>query len=277
MTGSCTDADRERFLAVCREVTAAPQGEYSGGEEGIGVLREKRMHAAIKRFVCADSSYHEQRPVTLSDAASDGDEKKRKKAKKYIADVLCGDEIYEIQTGSFWPLKEKLGWYAANTDCHVTVVHPIAIKRRIIWIDPASGEAVPSPRLARAGRVADVLPETVYISELVASGRVSLLVLLIEAEEYRWRNGWGRDGKRGSERFEMLPTALADTVSLELPEDFRELLPAELNDTGFTAAGFAKAMKLRSRRSYLALRALENLGVVRVAGKKDRARVYEII
>lgn len=81
MTGSCTDADRERFLAVCREVTAAPQGEYSGGEEGIGVLREKRMHAAIKRFVCADSSYHEQRPVTLSDAASDGDEKNEKKQK----------------------------------------------------------------------------------------------------------------------------------------------------------------------------------------------------
>ena len=44
----CTDAERTRFAAVCRELTAAPSGEYSGGSEGIGVLREKRLHAVLK-------------------------------------------------------------------------------------------------------------------------------------------------------------------------------------------------------------------------------------
>ena len=115
---SCTDAERERFAAICRDVTAAAQGEYSGDESGVGVLNEKRMHAALKRFICSDSSFHEQRPdVAIGDGT--------KKSKKYVADVLCGDEIYEIQTGSFWPLRKKLEWYAANTAYRAALPHGV--------------------------------------------------------------------------------------------------------------------------------------------------------
>ena len=252
---SCTDAERERFAAICRDVTAAAQGEYSGDESGVGVLNEKRMHAALKRFICSDSSFHEQRPdVAIGDGT--------KKSKKYVADVLCGDEIYEIQTGSFWPLRKKLEWYAANTAYHLTVVHPVALLRRIIWIDPESGEATPSPRRAPSRRAVDVLPDMVYISELIASGRVGLRLLMIEAEEYRFLDGWGNGGKRGSSRFELLPVGLIDIFALELPEDFCGLLPPELSGRSFKASEFAKAMKFTSRNAYLALHALENLGVL---------------
>lgn len=259
---ACGEADAERFARIAREVTAAAKGEYSGGDAGVGVLNEKRMHAAIKKFICADGSFHEQRPLTGG-----------RGTKKYVADVLAGGEIYEIQTGSFWPLRKKLEWYAANTGYHVTVVHPVAVRRRIVWIDPESGEATPSPRRAPARRAADVLPELVYISELAAEGRVGVELLLIEAEEYRFLDGWARGGKRGSSRFEMLPVALMGRVRLELPEDYADLLAPELYGHEFTAAEFARLMHFRSRPAYLALGALTVLGVARVSAE-ERPRRY---
>ena len=83
----CTDAERTRFAAVCRELTAAPSGEYSGGSEGIGVLREKRLHAVLKRFVCPDVSFHEQTPhITAGSRPESGAavEKKQKNVDNFL-------------------------------------------------------------------------------------------------------------------------------------------------------------------------------------------------
>ena len=103
----CTDAERARFAAVCRELTAAPSGEYSGGSEGIGVLREKRLHAVLKRFVCPDVSFHEQTPQTTAGSRPESGAAVGKKQKKYVADVLCATEIYETQTGAVCALRDE--------------------------------------------------------------------------------------------------------------------------------------------------------------------------
>ncbi len=279
MRVAVSDGDRRRFADICRRIT----GEAPGEAGGIGVLREKRLHAAVKRYICPDVSYHEQTPPIragsdVKEKAGEGlKAKKPKRKKKYVADLLCGDEIYEIQTGSLYPLREKLEWYIRFTDCHITVIHPVAVKKRVIWLDPESGEAKPSPRLSPRGRAEDILPDLVYISELVTTGRVTLRLLLIEAEEYRWLDGWGREGKRGSSRYELLPVELLEEVWLELPEDYRELLPDSLAAAEFTAAEFAKVMKLRSRKAYLALHALKNIGAVRACGTRGRAGVFELV
>ena len=57
----CTDAERARFAAVCRELTAAPSGEYSGGSEGIGVLRESGFTPCLKDL-CVRTSHFTSRP-----------------------------------------------------------------------------------------------------------------------------------------------------------------------------------------------------------------------
>lgn len=260
---SCAAADAERFAAAAREVTAAANGEYSGDDSGVGVLNEKRMHAAVKRFICADAAFHEKK---LSEDVGG--------SKKYVADVLAGDEIYEIQTGSFYPLRKKLEWYAANTAYHVTVVHPMAVRRRIIWIDPESGAPKPSPRLAPARRAADILPELACIAGLFASGRVGVELLFVEAEEYRFLDGWGNGGKRGSSRYEMLPIALLGRQRLELAEDVAALCAPQLcGGAEFTAAEFARAMHFRSRPAYRALGALTDLDIARVM-QKERPRRY---
>lgn len=250
-----TEADRARFCAICRDLlTAKRNGSRGYGDDGegdhVGLLAEKRMHAIIKRYICPDVSYHEQRVAESVPGA-----------KKYVADILCGDEIYEIQTAGFYPLQKKLQWYADNTNYHVTVVHPLAVRRRIVRIDPESGVVIPSKRLSPSKKPISILPELVYISELIAAGRVGVRLLLIDAEEYRLAGVRPRHSRKNESRYEIMPTDLLGEIMLELPEDIAELLPATLPDT-FTGTDLAECLRMPSRRAYMALHALENLGVI---------------
>ena len=77
----------------------------------IGTLREGPLHAALKQWVA--------QPGDRFEADVDG----------FVADVLRGDEIIEVQTGSFAALGKKLD--RLLDERRVTVVVPLAYRSRI--------------------------------------------------------------------------------------------------------------------------------------------------
>lgn len=251
-----SELERERFRAICRDIlTVRPQGDG-----GIGTLNEKRLHIALKRFVCPDSEAYE-----------------RDMGGRIVADVLVEDEIFEIQTGSLHPLKRKLEYYIENTACHITVVHPIARVRSKIWIDPISGEAQPPVRSPRGETVYDATSELIYISDYLTSGRVGVWFLMLSEEEYRFLDGTGRDRKRHSTRYERLPVDILDELVLAEKCDYRALIPAGLEGS-FTAEEYRKAAKrARGRRVYMALGALERVGVIEPAEMRGRAKCWRVV
>ena len=252
----CED-DKKRFTEICREILTANCGGEGHTGEGIGTLNEKRMHKVLKRFVCEDTECHE---IDMGN--------------RYVADVMCDGEIYEIQTGSLYPLKKKLEYYIKTTNCHVTVVHPVPQRKYVIWIDPETGKPRPKTRSPRHPGAVETLAELIYISELIATGRVGVWLLMIEEEEYRYLDGWSRDKKRGSNRYERLPVELLDEVALTSPEDYGEFVPEGLPEE-FTAGEFGKQVKtLRGRDVYLALGTLLNVGVLEPGKGRGRAKTY---
>ena len=82
------DYKKARFDRLCREAIAERRVQ---GEAGIGTLAEKRLHAVIKKYLCADEDCHE---VGVLDT-------------RYVSDVRIGNEIFEVQTGAFYPMKKK--------------------------------------------------------------------------------------------------------------------------------------------------------------------------
>ena len=131
----------------------------------------------------------------------------------------------------------------------------------------------------------DETAELVYISELIASGRISVWLLLIGEEEYRFLDGWSRDKKRGSNRYERFPTALLGDVTLWTPADYATyFLPsalsapdAEGNSPLFTAAAYAKATGIRGKATYSMLRLLEGLALLEETEEKvGRSRGYRV-
>ena len=108
---------KARFDRLCRE---AMRIRPNLGDAGIGTLAEKCMHAVIKQYLCADVACHEVKVPNT----------------RFVSDVRIGREVFEVQTGAFYPMKKKIDYYLTQTDYTVTVVHPIAAERWMSWVDP---------------------------------------------------------------------------------------------------------------------------------------------
>ena len=250
-----SELEREKFRSICRAVLTERTAAEGGG---IGTLNEKRMHIALKRFVCSDESKYE---IDMG--------------KRFVADVKHDEEIFEIQTGSLYPLKAKLEHYLEASDCHVTVVHPLPMKKYRVWIDPETGESQPRRRVAGITNVFGGAHELVYISEALATGRVAVWFLFIEEEEYRFLDGRGKDKKVRSSRFERLPVDILDEVVFAEKSDYLALIPEGLSES-FTTEEYRKAAKIpHSKHAYMALAALANIGIIEEAEKKGRARAWK--
>ncbi len=238
--------DRERFLQAVDRVILEKRDR-----EGIGRLSEKVLHAAIKIYLDPDRSHHE---VKLG---------------RMVADVKNDAGIFEIQTGSFTPLRKKLEVFLE--DYPVTVVYPMADRRRIIWID-GRGE-FSSPRTSPKKRqVMRVFPELLRILPHLSHPNFTFRLMLFDLDEYRLKNGWANDGKRGSTRYERIPTALKEEMDFRSPADYARLLPPGLPPE-FGAAQLEKASGLRGRDLSAALTVLLRLGVLS-RGKEGRAFLY---
>ena len=258
---SPSPADALRFERICQELIRAGK-PASESFSGIGTLGEKMLHAAVKTYLCEDTAYHEQ---SLSPST------------RMVADVCRDGHIYEVQTGSFFPLRKKIGWYLQNTDYRITVVHPIPTVRYLAWINPESGDIGPRRRCPKVDPVKAVARQLYWLSDYIGDPRFSIRVLCIEAEEYRMQDGWGNGGKRGSHRYDLAPLKLLGEIELSTAEDYAtHFLPTDKLPIPFTAAGYAAATGIRGRPTYGLIHLMERLELLEAAEKIGRGQGYRI-
>ncbi len=254
-----TAAEELSFMRLCREELSRVKVR-----DGIGLLAEKRLHGLLKRWVCDDETRHEQK------VAAD-------KKRRFVADVLTADgAIYEIQTGDLYPLRQKIEFYMNETDYRVTVVHPLIAEKWISWMDPATGEVTERRRSPRRDGPLSPLAQLKPFVPWLGSPRFSLCFPVIVFDEYRLRDGWGREKKRGSHRYELIPMALTDVRRFAAKEDYAALFPADV-PPDFTARTFGKLTRLGGYDLYDVLFVFEALGVIEKSGTRGRAALYHKI
>jgi hypothetical protein len=89
-----SESEKERFREVCAGIFSAE----SENAYGIGTLREKKLHAAIKRFISPDLNCHEIKLADIPEVRERIDVTERRAGSKYVADILSEDgDIYEVQ------------------------------------------------------------------------------------------------------------------------------------------------------------------------------------
>ena len=249
-------AHKARFDRLSSEAAAAPR---ANGEEGIGTLGEKRMHAIIKRYLCEDHTCHE---VGVLDTG-------------YVSDVRIGDDVYEVQTGAFYPMKKKIAHYMENTDLTVTVVHPISVERWVTWVDAKTGEMTPRKRSPKRERAIHLLPELYCLLPHLGNERLRFRLLMIEEEDFRTLSGRKDNRKRGARLYERIPLSLLGEIEFTSPEDFAVFLPNDL-PSPFTAKDFSQRTGLRGRDVYSAVHVLEKLGLITKTEPIGRAMAFEV-
>lgn len=287
-----SDADRSRFRRIVLDVmTEAISADDS--YDGIGRLGEKQMHAAIKRFICPNTSCHEIKidgsigcnTKELPEAdngtnSADKDAPKRTKGKKtatktrkFVADVLDGGTIYEIQTGSFAPLREKIRWILDNTSYNIVLIHPIAETK---WISTISrdGKIGPRKKSPKKESLRDIAGELYFISEFLTSPRFSLVILTLEAEQYK--KNTAAEGKRPRyKKYELIPISLLRAHIFRSLDDYRIFIPDDLPEV-FTVKDFSARSKIFGLDAYSIVKTLSSLGFFEPAGKIGRAQSYQI-
>ncbi|MBE6584947.1 MAG: hypothetical protein E7645_00290 [Ruminococcaceae bacterium] len=271
--GEPTAAEKLHFQCIAREISMMPRHNSPCPSEEttaplIGTLQEKRLHAVIKHYLCEDESTHE---IPLQNLATSH----TAPSTKMVADVLTEDHIYEVQTGSFYPLKKKIQWYLDHTNYEITVVHPMAGIKYLSWVNPADGNIASRNPVKKRGKVKDIARELYWLSDFIGNPRFSLRLLLLEIEEYRILDGYGSDKKKRASKYERFPISLLGDVRLYEPEDYAfYFLPDSLGYVPFTAAEYGKASGIRGKAAYGTLHLLVKLGFLEEGEKRGRSITF---
>lgn len=239
--------DNAGFLLACQSVMAEGRDN-----RGIGTLGEKTLHAVLKRYFDQDAAHHE---IPFG---------------PYIADIRNDEGFIEIQTGGFNRLRGKLALFLKEAP--LTVVYPVPAIKWLSWI-AEDGTISPKRKSPKRATACEILPELYKIKPYLTEKELHFCVMLLEVEEYRLKNGWSEDGKRGSTRFERLPVALLGEVWLNTSAGYSALIPAPLPEP-FTVKDFSKASKLSVRKSAVGVNVLTAVGALERVGKLKNAYLY---
>lgn len=241
--------NQQLFAEACEKVI-----DKGRERNGIGTLGEKTLHAVLKHYFEPYTDNHEI------------------KIGGYVADIVGENGIIEIQTGNFNLLRKKLNDFLSVA--HVTVVYPIASTKWLIWIDEQTGEQTLKRKSPKKGTPYEAFFELYKIKTLLTHKNLSFSIAMLDMEEHRILNGWSKDKKKGSTRYERIPVKLVDEITIDSVLDYEKLIPAELPEQ-FTAKDYKKASGLSLSGAQTALNVLHYVKAVKRVGKKGNAFVYE--
>lgn len=219
---------------------------------GIGTLSEKPLHAAIKYTVEPNDSYHEVRIGS------------------HVADVVTEQGIVEVQTRNFFGTKKKLEAFLQQGP--VQLIYPIAETKWICWVDEDSGEVSPPKRSPKKGKPLDSFMELMRIRQLLLHPNLTFQIWMLEVEEYRFLNGYGKEKKKRATRYQQRPLELKEIYSLHGGADYLSLLP-DLPQP-FTKKELMKAAKRSEAWARYTLYTLEQLELLQRCGKEGKAILY---
>ena len=222
---------------------------------GIGTLSEKTVHAILKNYLMPDEDHHEI-PI-----------------EGYVADIYKDGEIIEIQTRQFNKMRSKLQAFLPIYP--VTIVYPIPREKKLIWIDEESGELSTPRKSPLKGTRYTVFPELYKIKMFLKNPNLRLKLILMDMEEYKLLNGWSKDRKKGSSRFDRIPTELVEEVEINCIEDYMQFVPYELEEE-FTVKEFAKAAHIPAKLAGIVVNILHYMDALERTGKRGNAYLYEV-
>lgn len=240
---------QESFQNACATIL-----ENRDTNTGIGTLQEKTLHAILKYYFEPDSTYHEIRHHG------------------FVADILHDNDVIEVQTRGFNKLRRKLDAFLEAGE--VRIVYPVAYEKYLEWIDQETGTISKKRKSPKRGTPYEVFYELYKIKQYLTNPRLSLSIVLVNIEEQRLLNGWSEDKKRGSSRYERIPTALVDQIDINSVEDYKKLIPEGLAEP-FTTKTYKEATKLSIGQARTALHVLHYVGAVRKIGKQGNTILYE--
>jgi hypothetical protein len=202
------------------------------GTSKIGTLNEKPLHETLKRWYA--------QPGDLFEIPVDG----------FVADIVRGDLLIEIQTKNFSSIKRKLEKLIINHP--VRLVYPIPLEKWItkLKLEGDGNSPVSRRRSPKRGAYEDVFWELVRLPGLLQNPNFSLELLLIEEEEVRRFDGVRGWRRRGWVTEERKLLRVVEKRTFNTPADMLAFIPATLAEP-FSVNELAAAANIPIKRFVL--------------------------
>lgn len=222
-------------------------------ESVITTYMERSLHRTMKMKFCPDESRHEI------------------KIGRCVADAFDGKTIFEIQTGNFSPLRKKLQFYLENTDFDIVVVRPIAQNRRIFWLDEASGELKKAPRMSsKHENLASGIADIYYINEFFGNPRLSFCFVIMEIDEVRLLDGYGKQKKIRATSVDRVAGEIYSVEYIKDKNDIRNVIFPLLPDKPFGREELSKSLKLKGLKLWSAQKLLLETNLISCEKEKNK-------
>lgn len=217
-----------------------------------------------------ETSLHQQ--LKAHYAAEDGATEVR--LGRYRIDVVRGKELIEIQHAGLGAIASKIDQLAKSHN--VRVVKPIVATKMIVKRDRQGGQVVSRRRSPKQGQLLDLFDDLVYFKRVFPQRRLTLEVLLVDIEEWRFPgHGRRRRWRRGDhQREDQHLVAIRESHIFRTVGQLWKLVPPGLPrpfHTGHLADHMGIQRWVAQRMVYV-FRHMEGL---RQVGKQGNAWLYE--
>lgn len=218
----------------------------------IGTMNEKTIHSSLKHYYASEDDHE-------------------KKIGSFQADAVNENGIFEIQTGNFNKLVNKLD--AMLDFSHVTVVYPYEKRVSNQYVNMKTGEFVKKLPPRTNSSLTDFFFELYRIKGYLTNPNLSICIAEMEIIKILYVCD-EKCARFHGQKKEKYPTRFLREVYLQKADDFRIFLPQVLPEK-FTKAEFSKCVK--NCDGSIMLEIYEYLNIVRRCGKKGNSFIYALL
>lgn len=253
-SSTATVTDKDRFS----QALSAAMIRIKGMHGSVGTQNEKLIHAVLKNYY---APFADDQEIRIG---------------KFFADAVNEDGIFEIQSKKLYKLREKL---AAFTEAAgVTIVHPVEVMSRTVYINSDTGEVVRETPFRRVNQRQKIYEELYSIRDFLSNDRITVILASLKTERRVLFHGdklpdmRSRSARKKAE-VNKIPLELVEENVIPLPQGLRFLLPEGLQER-FTKKDFCKLTK--EPYSSLRLEVVRAAGLIEKVDTQGRYYVYSL-
>lgn len=222
----------------------------------IGTINEKSIHRYLKYILEPNEIYHEI------------------KVGNYIADIKKDNKIIEIQPKQFKNLINKIEYYLKLDGTIIEIVYPVVVNKYINWIDVNTHEVIERRKSTKVGNITDIFKELYYIKNYIGKNKFILTIIELDAEEYKYLDGYGINNKNKATKIDIVPTSIINKIQIRNIEDLKVFIPNTLGSE-WLVKEYIKEMKIHNKKWVNnGIKILREKNIIEVTRKQRNAYVY---
>lgn len=191
----------------------------------------------------------------------------------FRVDAIAGDELIEIQHAGLAAIRDKIQRLLRKHQ--VRVVKPIVASKLLVKRKSRRGKVVERRKSPKRGCLLDLFDDLVHFTRVFPHPRLTLEILLVEVEEWRYP-GHGRRRRWRRRDFQVEDQKLVSVQTrhvFQKPADLAKLVPTNL-PLPFDTRILAQSLKINRGEAQKLAYCLRHTGAVVQVGKRGNALLY---